>query len=124
MSDVGRMRYAAGILQRHAHEATSGPWEAYQRRDHGWGVGRINHPEAVTEETYFGADDARYIATVDPEIGIELAALLNNIADRADQITDAMPPSESTAQTVRSSNVPGWDHAVRITELILRGRNR
>jgi hypothetical protein len=99
-SALDDLRSAAKVLRERAKAATRGPWVAHT--DGLVWAGRLGDP--VSGSTL--VEDAEYIATVHPAVGLALAQLLDEHADSVE---------EDGGQVVTSS----VDQAVTLARLIL-----
>jgi hypothetical protein len=124
MTPAARLLAAADLLDKRASEATEGPWGLPQHetecdaRDDGWWIynGRQGAAEyAVTATVPYNpkaAEDARYIATMHPEVGKALAAMLR-VLGSVDY------PEVRMGVSVHTQKV--FDAALALADLLLAG---
>lgn len=90
-SPAGTLRCAAAKLRLLSDAAVPGPWAAGRDDAHGWTVGLSPHNPAVgvarIPNCAGAGGDARYIAAMHPGIGAALAAWLEAVSARVDQMT-------------------------------------
>lgn len=96
------LRRAAAHLRERAESATPGPWETFETLDAETFVsergrrafGVVSRP--ATGRGDYGANNARYIATMHPGVGLALAAWLENSAHHAEsREANGMPADQS-----------------------------
>lgn len=118
------LRQAAETLRTRATMATPGPWETGERCVWGLSLSPSKNYEVVTDgpggEGGVGStDDADYIATMHPGVGLALADWLDAVATAEDNINDAAPRRLSDDRL--SLNIAGWDEASSLAHLINGG---
>jgi hypothetical protein len=81
-SAADTLRRAAEVLRERAEAAAPGPWDAEESAV--WWQEADGQAALVASARRFPDDDAAYIATVDPTLGLALAAWLDDTADYLD----------------------------------------
>lgn len=89
MSAANTLRRAATVLREAAEQATEGPWE-HEHRGLDVYETQTAHGDVVAEAG-LSAADGRYIALVDPAVGLALADWLDLVADWIAEVGEPAP---------------------------------
>lgn len=104
------------------------PWLAFrhvQHRDESIVTFGEDLPVALCAEGHepeFTDADAAYIAMMDPDTGAAVAALLDAIAVRAQDITETLAPGSARAEFIIRETVTGYIEACRVADVVLEKR--
>jgi hypothetical protein len=119
---AAELRQAAETLRTRAEDATPGRWQAVGRsvRIHNQSVGLCYREQGGAIDKDQCQKDARYIASVDPEVGDALADLLDAIAKRTDEVCDATP-TVAFGERVCEQSLSGYNEALAVARLVNSG---